>query len=195
MGGGDSERIPLLVLGLGNVLCADDGAGVAALYRLRQGYVLAPGVVAVDGGTLGLDLLPLVEASERVLMLDAVRADAPPGTLVRLEGSEVALAVRDRLSPHQIGVADLLGGAAILDHYPSQVVIVGVVPAEIGLALGCTPAVAASLPALVLAAVEELAALGFPATARTDDGSAVATSGYGGYARDDGARALGLWSA
>lgn len=190
-----SDRIPLLVLGLGNVLCADDGAGVAALYRLWQGYQLAPGVLAVDGGTLGLDLLPLVERAERVLMLDAVRADGPPGTLVRLEGSAVALAVRDRLSPHQIGVADLLGGAALLDHYPTQVVIVGVVPAAIGLALGCTPAVFASLPALVRAAVDELAALGFPATARVGDESMVPTTGYGGFARDDGARALGLWSA
>ncbi|HVV82466.1 MAG TPA: HyaD/HybD family hydrogenase maturation endopeptidase [Kofleriaceae bacterium] len=181
------DRIPLLLLGLGNVLCQDDGAGVAALHRLRRAYALPAGVLVVDGGTLGLDLLPLVERAERVLLLDAVGADAPPGTLVRLEGDEVAPAVRERLSPHQIGVADLLGGAAILDHYPDEVVIVGVVPAATDLGLGCTPDVAASLDGLVLAAVAELAAMGFaPARFLRDDAAAAA------MIEPDDIRALGL---
>jgi hydrogenase maturation protease len=189
-------RIPLLLLGLGNVLCRDDGAGVAALYRLRRRYELAAGVLAVDGGTLGLDLLPLVERAERVLLLDAVGGDGPPGALVRLEGGDVAPAVRERLSPHQIGVADLLGGAALLDRYPDQVVIVGVVPASIELGLGCTPAVEASLDELVRAAVAELAAMGFPARPRPDEDALVADAArlarVGTFEVDDGARALGL---
>lgn len=180
----DGERIPLLLLGLGNVLCQDDGAGVSALHRLLRAYQLAEGVLAVDGGTLGLDLLPLVERAERVLLLDAVGADAPPGTLVRVEGSDVAPAVRDRLSPHQIGVADLLGGAAILDRYPGLVVIVGVVPEATDLGLGCTPAVHARLDDLVSAAVDELAAMGFAATPFA--------AGAAGWSVPDDVRALGL---
>jgi hydrogenase maturation protease len=178
------DRIPLLLLGLGNVLCRDDGAGVAALYRLRRAYELPAGVLAVDGGTLGLDLLPLVERAQRVLLVDAVGADAPPGTLVRLEGNEVAPAVRERLSPHQIGVADLLGGAALLDRYPGEVVIVGVVPESIDLGLGCTPAVEASLDDLVIATAAELASMGFAPTLVNGAGT--------GFVADEGARALGL---
>ena len=177
-----TDRIPCLVLGLGNVLCTDDGAGVAALHRLLREHRLADGVLALDGGTLGLSLLPLVERAERVVIVDAIRGDGPPGSPVRVEGEEVASAVYERLSPHQIGVADLLGGAALLGRYPSRVVIVGVVPASIELGLGCTEVVADAIPGLVDRVVAELDALGFPCTPA---GRAPAWS-------SDDARALGL---
>jgi len=177
-----SDRIDVLVLGLGNVLCSDDGAGVFAVHKLRRGWQLPPGVRVVDGGTLGLDLLALVAASDRVILVDAVRAEASPGTIVRLTGDEVASAVYERLSPHQIGVADLLAGAAWCDRYPSEVVIVGIVPASVDLQIGCTPDVTAGLDALVLAVLAELRAHGVIAVCRT-----VATG-----PSDDGARALGL---
>lgn len=174
-------RTSVLVLGLGNVLCSDDGAGVNAVHRLRRAYELPAGVHALDGGTLGLDLLPLVERADRVILIDAVRGDGAPGTMVRLTGADVAPAVRERLSPHQIGVADLLEGAALLDHYPDEVVIVGVVPATTELGLGCTPAVHARIDDLVSRTVAELARMGYPVTPRTD-----------ALVPDDDARALEL---
>ncbi len=177
------DRYDVLVLGLGNVLCGDDGAGVVAVHRMRRELILPPGVRIVDGGTLGLDLLALVAAADRVIIVDAVRADGPPGTLVRLDGDEVAPAVYERLSPHQIGVADLMAGAALCDRYPSEVVIVGVVPATTDLMLGCTPAVTASLPGLVANAIAELARMGV-AVQRRDEPAAY----------DDSVRALGLAS-
>lgn len=176
------ERIPVLVLGLGNVLCGDDGAGVAAVHRLRHGYDMPAGVRVVDGGTLGLDLLALVSASDRVILVDAVRADAPPGTLVRITGDDVAPAVRDRLSPHQIGVADLLAGAALCDQYPDEVAILGIVPATLELQLGCSPAVATRIDALVDSVIGELRRCGIEPVRRETSARA----------RDDGARALGL---
>jgi hydrogenase maturation protease len=175
------DRIPLLVLGLGNVLCGDDGAGVIAVHRLRRGWVLPPEVRVVDGGTLGLDLLALVAASDRVILVDAVRVDAPPGTLVRLSGSEVAPAVYERLSPHQIGVSDLIAGATLVERYPIEVVIVGIVPETTDLQLGCTQAVTNNLEALVDEVLVELAAHGYEAVPR--DGS---------FQQHDAARALGL---
>lgn len=175
------DRIPLLVLGLGNVLCGDDGAGVIAVHRLRRGWELPADVRVVDGGTLGLDLLALVAASDRVILVDAVRAAAPPGTLVRLAGHEVAPAVYERLSPHQIGVADLIAGATLVDRYPSDVVIVGIVPETTDLQLGCTPAVSDNLDALVAAVIAELAARGYAAAPREAS-----------FEQHEGARALGL---
>jgi len=155
-----SERISVLVLGLGNILCGDDGAGVVAVHQLSRRWRVPEGVRIVDGGTLGLDLLALVAASDRVILVDAVRADASAGTLVRLTGDEVAPAVYERLSPHQIGVADLIAGAALCERYPSEVVIIGVVPAMTDLQLGCTPAVEASVPGLVGNVLAELRRLG-----------------------------------
>lgn len=157
---------PILLLGLGNVLCSDDGVGVAAVHALCREYELAPAVAAYDGGTLGLDLLGLVADADAVVLLDAVRTDDAPGSLVRLAGDQVPPAVYARLSPHQLGVSDLLAGAALLDRYPRRVTLLGVVPESLALGLALSPAVAARVPALVRAAVDELAALGQPATPR-----------------------------
>jgi hydrogenase maturation protease len=157
-----SDRTPVLVLGLGNVVCTDDGAGIAAIYKLMRDYDLPEGVVALDGGTLGLSLLPLVDSADQVILVDAIKAEGPPGTQVRIEGDEVAPAVYERLSPHQIGVADLLAGASLLDRYPDRVVVIGVVPESIELGMERTPAVEASIPKLVERVVEELTAMGYP---------------------------------
>jgi hydrogenase maturation protease len=176
-----SDRIDVLVLGLGNVLCGDDGAGIVAVHRIRRELVMPAGVRVVDGGTLGLDLLALVAASDRVILVDAVRGDGPPGTHVRLAGDDVAPAVYERLSVHQIGVADVLAGAALCDRYPSEVVIVGIVPATTELMLGCTPAVADELPHLVDRVIGELRRMGVEPRKREEPA-----------VTDEGARALGL---
>ena len=171
-----TSEIDVLVLGLGNILCGDDGAGVVVAHRLRRELEVPPGVRIVDGGTLGLDLLALVAASDRVILVDAVRAEGPPGTLVRLAGDDVAPAVYERLSMHQIGVADLLAGAALCERYPREVVIVGVVPATTDLQLGCTPDVTRSLPAVAAAVVDELERMGIAPHWRTDPDEADATA-------------------
>jgi hydrogenase maturation protease len=150
----------LLVLGLGNVLCGDDGLGIEAVRRLLEAYGPSDGVQVLDGGTLGLALLGWVAEAETLLLVDAVRDDRPPGTLVRLDGWEVAPAVRERLSPHQVGVADLFDGLELLGRTPSRVVLWGAVPARLELCTTLSPAVEAALPALVDAVVAEAAALG-----------------------------------
>jgi hydrogenase maturation protease len=164
-----SERIPLLVLGLGNVLLEDDGVGGAAVSLLRERFDTPPGAQVLDGGTLGLSLLPYLDMADAVILVDAVCADAAPGSLVRLDGDEVPPAVATRLSPHQVGVADLLDGARWLDRYPSRVVLLGLVPASMDLAVGLSLQVRASLPALVDRIVREAEALGFVFEGRDAD--------------------------
>lgn len=156
-----SERIPLLILGLGNVLLEDDGVGGAAVSLLLDRFEPPAGVRVCDGGTLGLSLLPYLENADVAILVDAVRADAAPGSLVRLDGDDVAPAVATRLSPHQVGVADLLDGARWLGRYPDRVVLLGLVPASMELSVGLSPAVRASLLELVEQIVEEAASLGF----------------------------------
>lgn len=156
-----NERTPLLVLGLGNVLLEDDGVGAAAVALLRDRYAAPAGVQVLDGGTLGLSLLPYLESAEAVILVDAVKADAQPGSLVRLTGDEVAPAVATRLSPHQVGVSDLLDGARWLGRYPGRVVLLGVVPESMDLAVGLSARVRPALPALVERVVEEAQTMGF----------------------------------
>ena len=155
-----SDRIRLLVLGLGNVLLEDDGVGVAAVTLLRDRYDVPAGVRVLDGGTLGLSLLPYLDEAEVLILVDAIRADAPPGSFVRLDGDAVPPAVATRLSPHQIGVADLLDGARWLDRYPRRVVLLGLVPESMELAVGLSPRVALALADLVVRVVDEARSLG-----------------------------------
>lgn len=159
----------LLILGLGNVLCQDDGLGALAVDLLLRRYEPPPEVQILDGGTLGLTLLPLVEAASQLILVDAIRDEGrPPGSFVRLSGEEVAPAAAARLSPHQVGVADLLEGARWQDRLPGRLVLLGLVPESLGLGLGLSPAVAAAVPELLEQVVEEARALGQPLVARRE---------------------------
>jgi hydrogenase maturation protease len=157
----EAGRIPVLVLGLGNVLLRDDGIGAAAVARIEREYNVPPGVHLADGGTLGLSLLGLIAQADHVILVDAVRADGPPGTLVRLDGADVNHAVRDCLSSHQVGVAELLDAARLIDSYPVTVTLLGLVPEAINLAVMRSSAVADSLGELVAAVVREVQGLGY----------------------------------
>ncbi|HVS15640.1 MAG TPA: hydrogenase maturation protease [Thermoanaerobaculia bacterium] len=152
---------PLLIVGLGNLLCSDDGVGVRAAVAITRHHRLPAGVRVLDGGTLGLQLLGELAEAETVLLVDAVRVDSPPGTVVVLDGEEVANAVRDRLSVHQVGVADLLGALGLIGRAPRLLRLVGVVPKSLELGVDCSPEVEAALPALVRRVVEEARAVGF----------------------------------
>jgi hydrogenase maturation protease len=155
-----ARPIPLLILGLGNPLCGDDGLGVAAVEELLRRYQPPASAVVLDGGTLGLSLLPYLEDAEEAILVDAVRDAAPPGTLVRLSGGEVRPAVESRLSVHQVGVADLVGAADLLGRLPRRLVLLGLVPASLDLGVGLSPAVAPHLRALVEAVAAEARVMG-----------------------------------
>jgi hydrogenase maturation protease len=158
---GEIKRTAVLVLGLGNVLLGDDGLGAAAVSRLERDYRIPADVCLQDGGTLGLGLLGLLSEASHVILIDAVRIESPPGSLVRLDGDDVLDAVRDRLSPHQVGVADLLAAARLIDRYPATVTLLGLVPQAIELAIVRSPPVEAALDALVVAVVHEVQSLGY----------------------------------
>ena len=148
---------PVRVLGLGNLLCGDDGVGVAAVHQLLEHWQVPEDEAAIlDGGTLGMALLAHLEDAREVILLDAVYADAPAGSFVRLEGDEVEPAVRQRLSVHQVGVADLLDALRLLGEWPERLVLLGVVPLALDLRVGLSPEVAAALPRLEREAVDEL---------------------------------------
>ncbi len=175
----------LLVLGLGNLLCGDDGLGAAAVARLDRDWDAPDEALVLDGGTLGLSLLPYLEDTDDAILVDAIRDDAPTGALVRLTGEDVAPAVLHRLSPHQVGVADLLDGARLHDRYPRRLVLLGLVPLTLGLGIDRSAEVEARIPGLVEAVVEEARRMGHVFVRRTDDEKA-------SRFRGDVARVFGL---
>jgi hydrogenase maturation protease len=183
----------LLILGLGNVLCADDGLGVLTVHLLERRYRVPPSVSIVDGGTLGLSLLPLLQRARRVLMVDAIRFEhAQPGSFVRLAGAEVAPAVRERLSPHQIGVADLLDGAAMLGCSLAEIVLLGLVPKDMTLRIGLSPPVACQVPMLTRRIVIEARRFGYRLSQRpVHEKEPVRMDGIGDLAGTFGVRRQG----
>ncbi len=156
-------RAPVAVLGLGNTLLTDEGVGVAAA---RQIAVLGlPGVQVLDGGTLGLALLPEVEGRRAVLILDAVTAAGRrPGDIVRLSGPALHRGWRRCVSAHQLGITDVLALADLAGQAPGQVAAIGMVPASLSLGCGLSAAAQRGLPGMVRAACWVLSSWGVPAS-------------------------------
>lgn len=180
------KRSGLLVLGLGNVLCGDDGLGVAAVELLRRRFHPTEDVRVLDGGTQGLFLLSYFGDCADAILIDAIRADGPAGSPVRLEGDDVPPAVRTRVSVHQIGVADLLDALRLLEACPPRLVLLGLVPQTVEFASSRSPAVERQIPHLVELIVAEARAMGYALRPRRDHEAASAGPG------DPAVRALGL---
>lgn len=154
--------VEVLVLGIGNILWADEGFGVRATEALHAGWRCPDGVVLMDGGTLGLNLLPHVEAARRVLVFDAVDYGLPPGSLKVLRDDEVPAWGARKLSPHQNGFNDVLALAQLHGRAPAHVVAIGVQPQTLDDFGGSlTAPVRARLDEAVRLAVAQLADWGF----------------------------------
>lgn len=116
---------PVLVLGVGNPLMGDDGIGVELAHRLQE-RDYGPLVHVEEGGTLGMTLLPLLEDADTVILLDAVRTGAPPGTVVTRSRDELPRHFSHVISPHQIGMKEVLGAAQLCGTLPRAITLVGV---------------------------------------------------------------------
>lgn len=138
----------------------DDAAGVIVVRRLKETYDFPERVTLLDGGTLGLDILPYLEGVDRLLVVDAVETGEAAGTLVRLVGSDIPLALATKVSPHQMGLKDLLLVADLQGYAPAEMVLWGVQPDSIEMEMTLSPPVAAAMPLLQQNVLEELAAWG-----------------------------------
>lgn len=146
----------ILVLGLGNLLLQDEGAGVRVIERLRAHYTFPDHVIVLDGGTLGLDLLAYLEDASHVVIVDAINAGKAPGTLMRLVNEEIPAFLGPKVSPHQVGLPDLLALAKLRGFFPEEVVLWGVQTGHLAPGLELSPQVAAQIEPLTLHVIEEL---------------------------------------
>lgn len=145
-----------VVLGVGNTIRADEGVGVRVVEALERDYALPEGVVAIDAGTSGMEMLEDMSNLDFLLVVDAVAAGKAPGELVQLRGDEVPVFFRRNLSPHGIGLSDVLASLEFLGAEPRETVILGVQPVSLELSTELTPTVAARVPELLSQVVAEL---------------------------------------
>jgi hydrogenase maturation protease len=158
----------VLLLGMGNILLEDEGLGIRALEVLQRDYVFPPGVELLDGGTTGMGLLDDIGGREHLLVLDAVQTGEPPGTLVTMHGDEVPVYFGIRVTPHQLGLADVLATLELSGEQPGSVTVLGLVPESLELTLELSGLIRSRLGSLVEAAVAELEAIGYPVRAKHD---------------------------
>jgi hydrogenase maturation protease len=135
-----------LVLGVGNPLMTDDGVGLKVMEGLRRSCAFDD-VEFLDAGTLSLVLLPRIERCRRLLVLDAARLGAPPGTVRVLENVDMDAFLRESGSTvHDVGLRDLLDAARLTGALPTPRALVGVQPELVGWGTHCSPAVEAAIP-------------------------------------------------
>lgn len=148
-----------VVIGLGNPLMADDGVGLAALERLRAAGV-PDDVELVDGGTWGMNLLPVIESAARLLLIDAIDAGGAPGTLHVLERARIPRYLATKISPHQVDLRDVLALAELRRTLPDETVAIGLQPARVEMSCELSDAVRVRVDDLVAAVTRRLAAWG-----------------------------------
>ncbi len=121
-----------LILGIGNILWADEGFGVRAVEKLNQDYQFADNVTVMDGGTQGIYLVQFVEQADILVVFDAIDYGLAAGEMKLIEGGDVPkfMGVK-KMSLHQTGFQEVLMMADMLERYPDHLLLVGVQPVEL----------------------------------------------------------------
>lgn len=157
----------IVVLGVGNILLSDEGIGVYAVEILERDYALPPQVEVIDGGTSGMDCLDRLAEVDLLLIADCMRSpDTTPATITRLDGPQLDQWFKTKISPHQVGLSDVLATLNFHAIAPKKIVLIGVQPQSMATAMALTPPLQAVLPDVVQALVQELQDFGLMITAK-----------------------------
>ena len=158
----------VLILGIGNLLWADEGFGVRALEVLKRNYQFADNVELLDGGTQGVYLVQNIRETDILVVFDAIDYGLPGGTLKRIEGDNVPNYLGcKKVSLHQTGFQEVLAMARMLGDYPRHLFLVGVQPVEIeDFGGSLRPEVKAQIQPAIDSALEYLSNFGIEAIRR-----------------------------
>lgn len=142
------QRHKTLILGIGNVLLRDEGAGIHALRSLGESLGDRDHVELVDGGTLSFSLAGEIENADRLIVIDAAQLDAAPGTTQMFVGEEMDAFVgsKRKRSVHEVGLLDLMAIARLTNRLPRRRALIGIQPQELDWGDTPSPAVAAAIP-------------------------------------------------
>ncbi|MDP3342411.1 HyaD/HybD family hydrogenase maturation endopeptidase [Frigidibacter sp.] len=152
----------VLILGIGNVLWADEGFGVRCVEVMADTHALPANVRLLDGGTQGLYLLPFLEEADALIVFDAIDYGLPAGTMKIIRDGEVpAFMGAKKMSLHQTGFQDVIATAQLMGYCPARMVLIGCQPVELeDFGGGLRPAVAARIPEALAIARDVLAEWG-----------------------------------
>lgn len=136
----------VLILGIGNLLLSDEAVGVRIVERLQRDYRFPAGVTLLDGGTAGMELMDDMAHRDHIIVADAVLSGNPPGTVITLVDDEVPALFSRKISPHQLGLSDVLSALRLTGESPKRLTLIGVEPQSLEPHIGLTPVVSTALP-------------------------------------------------
>jgi hydrogenase maturation protease len=146
-----------LILGIGNTLLRDEGAGIHALNLLERRLGVIPGVIYIDGGTLSFTLAHYIEDCDNMIVFDAAELQSSPGTVKTHEGAEMdAFIGAAKRSAHEVGLLDLFDIARITESLPANRALIGIQPQSVDWDMQPSPPVDKALPVAVQNAVNLL---------------------------------------
>lgn len=146
---------PVLIIGIGNILIRDEGIGVRVAEQMMK-MSLPPDVQVMDGGTGGLDLLYVIEGRKKVIVVDAVKAGSPPGTLFRFTDKDLEEKKGTLRSAHGIDFSDVVSTSAYFKTKPDEIVFLGIEPADLGAGLDLSPEIEKMIPVLINLVLKEI---------------------------------------
>ncbi|MBP6122944.1 MULTISPECIES: HyaD/HybD family hydrogenase maturation endopeptidase [Providencia] len=128
----------ILVLGVGNILLSDEGIGVRIVEALEERYHLPECVEVLDGGTAGMELMGAMADRDHLIIADVVLSSQKPGNILVLRDDEVPALFTRKISPHQLGLSDVLSALHLTDEFPQRLTLVGIVPESLEPRIGLT---------------------------------------------------------
>ncbi|HBI16456.1 MAG TPA: hydrogenase maturation endopeptidase [Desulfobulbaceae bacterium] len=147
------------ILGLGNLLLADEGFGVHFINYLTERYEIPEHVAVLDGGTAGIMMAPFMEDADILYVIDTVDLrDKPAGTIHHFSDQDIQAGnFQARMSPHQMGLLEILDLCRLRETAPQKTEMITVVPEDLSVSIGLTPKLSASLPEVMAILVKALA--------------------------------------
>ncbi|MBW1913782.1 MAG: HyaD/HybD family hydrogenase maturation endopeptidase [Deltaproteobacteria bacterium] len=139
----------VVVMGLGNLLVSDDGVGSHVVKILLESKVLPDGIEIIDAGTASLDVLELFNENDKIIVIDAVRAGHPPGTLYKFNARDVRSKPAISMSLHQMSLLESLHMADLIGKAPKEVTIIGVEPEDMSYSTELSPGIKEKLPEII----------------------------------------------
>ncbi|HJV35118.1 HyaD/HybD family hydrogenase maturation endopeptidase [Geomonas sp.] len=151
----------VLIYGAGNLILSDEGFGVHFVRHLEQNYEIPPNVELYDGGTLGIMVSFKIEEADKVIMVDVVDVAGEPGDIFRFDLEEIKLKkLPIKMSPHQIGLQEMLLISEMRDASPRDLTLYGIIPASFDPGYTLSPALQEGLEKVASLVVDELKSVG-----------------------------------
>lgn len=155
MGGDTTSPLKIILLGVGNLLLSDEGVGVHVANELMK-MELPPEVSVVEGGTDGFGLLNIIAEADRLIVIDAVKGGAAPGSIYRFDIKDAQnYPSAYKTSVHQIGILDVIDLSGLIGKKP-HTTIIGIEPKSLEMGMELSPEVKAKIPRIIELIWDEL---------------------------------------